>query len=274
MIENIAGLLAQDKYALSSRLGKFPSDCVVLSIDLESLGTKPGCIILSIGASAHIPDIATPITFHVNIDIEEQKKRGLVEDPATRAWWAMQSAEAWAAATDNAVHPDAAYLRFTDFLRSVEDISETPRSKWHFVGNGPSFDMSLLDAFIATCPGSKGQWPFWRERCLRTVADLSGVYPDRSQGTHHNASVDAVNQGNAYVAGVKLLENQLAVCETLLSSIPTRLFSYWSETEALALLQLIGLPYDRAELAWARVMRGHSDISIAELVHDAMDENA
>lgn len=274
MIENIAGLLAQDKFALSHRLSKFPSDCVVLSIDLETLGTKPGCIILSIGASAHIPFVDTPITFHVNIDIEEQKKRGLIEDPATRAWWTTQSAEAWAAATENAIHPDAAYLQFTDFLRAVEHVSRTTRAQWHFVGNGPSFDMGLLEAFITTCPGPKSQWPFWRERCLRTVADLSGVYPDRAQGMHHNASVDAVNQGNAYVGGVKLLENQLAVCENLLSSIPVRLFSYWSKPEAIELLQLIGLPKDRAELAWARVMRGHSDISIAELVHDSMSENA
>ena len=63
-------------------------------LDLETLGTKPGCVIRSIGAVVFTLDGVLGAQFYANIDKQSCVDAGLTVDPATEAWWAGQSQEA------------------------------------------------------------------------------------------------------------------------------------------------------------------------------------
>ena len=62
-------------------------------IDIETLGTKPGCIIQSIGAVLFDP-FGKPVEmypFYRNISKQSCLDIGLTEDPNTVKWWSEQS---------------------------------------------------------------------------------------------------------------------------------------------------------------------------------------
>src|SRR5690348_2992263 len=70
--------------------------------DIESLGTRPGAVVLS-AAFVRFTDEAS---MSVNLSIADQQALGLEIDPATHAWWGEQEAKApgaWARATENAL---------------------------------------------------------------------------------------------------------------------------------------------------------------------------
>lgn len=62
-------------------------------LDLETLGTRPGSVITSIGA---VKFAAGQITsdFYVRIDMQSSVEAGLVIDPATLLWWLQRSEKA------------------------------------------------------------------------------------------------------------------------------------------------------------------------------------
>ena len=95
-------------------------------IDIETLGTRPGSIILSIGACAFDPaDISSVgsdarYEFYENIDPEDCKSLGLTSDPSTVAWWAKQG-------------PEAVAMLQTDRQQLI-DVLNRFRSWWSNVG--------------------------------------------------------------------------------------------------------------------------------------------
>jgi len=59
-------------------------------------------------------------------------------------------------------------------------------------GNGASFDNVILSEAYRRI-GSEAPWPFWKDRCYRTVKSMA-VVPMSRTGTHHNAIDDARDQ--------------------------------------------------------------------------------
>lgn len=162
-----------------------------IMIDLETLGTFPGCAILSIGAVEF--DLSTGTLgreFYVNIDTDSQLKMGLVSDPATELWWASQSLEAREALNADRHFIAAALFKFSDFYKMTE-----AERIW---GHGASFDAPVLDAaYRAT--GIVTPWKYSAPRCTRTLYELADIEPDRSSGVHHNALNDAIVQARAAI---------------------------------------------------------------------------
>ena len=156
--------------------------------DIETLGTTPGSIILSIGAVAFDPRAGLFSEFYINIDREVSMDMGLTADQSTIDWWSGQSEEAKAALLVDPAHPKDAFQRYFDWFKSVDGVEV-----W---SHGATFDTPLIEAvarhFRMPCP-----WKFWNARDTRTLYDIAGVAPDRSAGTHHNALDDARNQASA-----------------------------------------------------------------------------
>lgn len=161
-------------------------------IDLETMGTRPNAPIIAIGAVAFD---ATSILreFYVNVYLGSSVTQGkAVISPETVMWWMKQSDEARAAFnTDNAYSLEGALSELKVWLDwgKVDGV-------W---GNGATFDNVILrEAFNnvgVLCP-----WPFWKDKCYRTV---KGAYPDVTitrDGTHHNALDDAIYQAQHLVA--------------------------------------------------------------------------
>ena len=70
----------------SDRTRTYPEleDCLHISLDIETLGTKPGCKVLSIGACV-VGDTARNFYTEVCPDIQSGRV-----DPATESWWEAQ----------------------------------------------------------------------------------------------------------------------------------------------------------------------------------------
>jgi hypothetical protein len=153
-------------------------------VDLETLGTVPGSVILSIGAVAFNEMDVSEEGFYTPIRRESCFQAGLTADQTTLDWWERQSEEARKVLFDPAgASLEEALRRFNEYLGQFPGTV----SIW---GNGANFDNPLLAcAFKAV--GVTPYYRFWNERCYRTVKNQ---YPDielTRVGTYHNALDDA-----------------------------------------------------------------------------------
>ena len=169
-------------------------------IDLETLGTEPGCTVLSIGAAKFDPnvllgnlgeDVGETVSSHfqVNIDRSSSADFGLKEDFNTIKWWGNKP-DAWEMATRDPVPLDMAV---TDFLGWWQ--REGLRFPW---SHGASFDIPLMEHLIRTA-GKHVPWKFWDVRDTRTMFSFDpGVIKEaRETGVHHKALDDAIAQAVA-----------------------------------------------------------------------------
>lgn len=164
-----------------------------LMVDLETLGTMPGSVILSIGAQVFNPftgEIGPE--FYIEINTESCKRVGLLVDPDTENWWSQQKPEARAVVTRCAtggVPLDQALLAFNKFI--MEKAAGKLTCVW---GNGADFDNPILGMAYKFC-GLRPAWGTFNNRCFRTLKSLFPIVvaPPRI-GTYHNALDDAKTQ--------------------------------------------------------------------------------
>ena len=165
-------------------------------LDLETLGTKPGSVILSIGAVEFNKD-GLYREFYEEIKVSSSEGYGLAKDKSTLEWWEKQSPAA--RVTFDRCHtmeprslPDV-LLSFTIWLAGCEGGVD----KLKLWGNGSDFDNVLLDAAYRA---ANLAYPvkYWNHRCFRSLKGLpmvpgKALEPKRA-GTHHNALDDAKHQ--------------------------------------------------------------------------------
>lgn len=153
-------------------------------LDLETLGNKPGSVIVAIDAvkfgNGEILD-----SFYERVDAESCVAVGLQMDVSTVLWWMKQSDEARKEITQIG-------KPLPDVLTAFSDWVADPNAEvW---GNGASFDNVLLgvayDHAKIKCP-----WKYTNERCYRTISRLHPEVPmPPRSGTHHVAGEDAKSQ--------------------------------------------------------------------------------
>lgn len=159
-------------------------------LDLETLGTVPGCVILAIGAVAFDPKTnELGDEFYHVINRKSSESYGLFVDPETVKWWAAQSEQARKVLTESdsngslGLRPILA--SFNIWLEKFPDVRV-----W---GNGADFDNPLLSVAYRKA-GMKPGWGPWNGRCYRTVKNLAPHVKVERQGTHHDALDDAKHQ--------------------------------------------------------------------------------
>lgn len=159
-----------------------------VSVDIESLGTKPGCIVLSIGVAGFDLKRKPVRLLDVRIDVLDSLFIGLEADEATLTWWRGQSREAKAALSYGEAQRAAEAVR--ELIEVIEARATDDLRVWM---KGPSFDGVLLGA-LAERVGLELPWQYWSERCVRTICE--GVpEPVRGDGNvHHSAVDDALHQ--------------------------------------------------------------------------------
>jgi hypothetical protein len=152
-------------------------------LDLETLGNKPGSVIVAVGA-VKFADGKITSTFYARVDPQSCIDAGLKVDVATVMWWLKQSDAARLEITKTG-EPLAVVL--SNFARWLGDADA---EVW---GNGAAFDNVLLaDAYEAL--RLPRPWKFWNDRCYRTMKSLHPEVPMPRAGTHHNALDDATDQ--------------------------------------------------------------------------------
>jgi len=153
-----------------------------LMLDIETLGTEPGCAICSIGAVVFSTDgLSDRETW--SVDIASCQSLGMRIDAETLHWWLDQSPT----------------------VRELRGGEELPQVLHEFAGftreadadeiwaNSPSFDCEILaDAYGRV--DIEQPWDYWDERCFRTLKNLPGAADIDRQGDHHDALDDAAHQ--------------------------------------------------------------------------------
>ena len=170
-------------------------------IDIESLSTYPGGLVVAIGAC----------TFDMNgvhekmysaIDVLESLFEGFTINLDTVAWWKNQSPEA-KNFIRNGHPPGVVYQQLANFIRKNDQV-------W---AKGPDFDLDLLKAGYDTL-GIKVPWSFRNARCVRTVLDLGkrmGFTNFANEQTKHFALGDAIYQAEQVIHVYRKLTEQATV---------------------------------------------------------------
>lgn len=156
-------------------------------LDLETLGTSPGCVILSIGA-VFFDKTGLGQEFYQTIDVQSSIDAGLTMSGGTFKWWMGQQGAARKALFEDTVQVRVALAHFSHWL--AEHCDTKTVKVW---GNGSDFDNPILEAAYEKV-GMETPWNFWNNRCYRTVCDVLNDRQRKQEGVHHHALDDAKSQ--------------------------------------------------------------------------------
>ena len=152
--------------------------CIML--DLETLGTKPGCKILQIGAvMEHGPE------FEILVSAKGQEM--LHTCPKTLTWWASQPEDLRRKMHSGTATLQEALNSFNQWI--AENRKPSGLKVW---GNGADFDKPIIEAAMSAAKITP-LWSFTGGRCFRTIKNLFPV--DAPENTlQHDALIDAKHQ--------------------------------------------------------------------------------
>lgn len=160
-------------------------------LDLETLGTEPGCVILQIGGVAFDLKGGTGLHhFYTNVSIQSCLNAGLHVKGSTVEFWLTQDEDA----RKGLLEPKPILLAYAlgDFCRWFVDTG--CRYVW---GHGATFDPPIFaEAWSRALPGGL-PWEFRDVRDTRTIYDVAGQLgwePPRRTELKHIAVEDALYQ--------------------------------------------------------------------------------
>jgi hypothetical protein len=169
-------------------------------LDLETLGTRPGCVILTLGAVRFDPySLREPgpgIYFRVDVDEQTALGREIQED--TLNWWISQADDIReeALGESDRVSLDTLYRDLNRFLVGANNI-------W---AQGPLFDFAILENLYRQM-GWPTPWQYWQIRDSRTLFGVHGDPRIKGKAGLHNALEDCVSQAVA----VQQVYNKLGI---------------------------------------------------------------
>lgn len=142
-------------------------------LDIETLGTDPGAVILSIAAVEF--DLETGKTgkeFYSKIQLEDSIKHGFEINPATLKWWLEQDPEVL---KENITIPKG-----TEDLCTVKAVMSELIAHFEYVyapkvhvwGNSNRFDMGILIPYLRIIT-DKPIWKYSNERDVRTLVSFN-----------------------------------------------------------------------------------------------------
>ena len=176
-------------------------------VDIETLGLKPGSVILEIGAAAFVAGQQGPITNTFNVTIAPFKSvsdLGASVESRTNDWWCREHRNKYDdlmrdCTTDNNSPADALYQ-----FKNWTNLFNGPKVFW---GNGPEFDMVLLqwyfeqanriDARIGNLP-----WHYSEVASLRSLKALAPDFDPKEivNPNPHRAGSDALYEAQVLQA--------------------------------------------------------------------------
>lgn len=159
-----------------------------IMLDIETLGTRPECVILTLGAVKFNPfdiDVEPGPGLYMRIDVDEQLALGREVQEETLQWWMNQAEDVReeALGESDRVSLDTMYKDLNRFLVGAKNI-------WC---QGPAFDMVILENIYRQC-GWPTPWQFWQIRDSRTLFGVHGDPRVKGKVGLHNALEDCVSQ--------------------------------------------------------------------------------
>lgn len=173
-----------------------------IMIDIETLGLRPGCVILQIGwAMMDTADLKVVDSGAIGLDIAQQLAAGRWVDPATHDWWMAQPEDLRSEVfegtpTSPPVAPTTGLLHLSDLV-----TSQGVQRVWA----GPThFDIAILDE-ASHFWNSEQLWPHGIVRDLRSYMEAAGLTDKIASERPHHARFDAVAQAESLFAAMKQL---------------------------------------------------------------------
>jgi hypothetical protein len=155
-------------------------------VDIETLGTNPGCVILAIGACT----LDETRKFEAIISIENCEANGLLVEQATEDWWNEQPAQVRSKMFGGT-------MLLQEALKSLSEFISEPTEVW---ANGSPFDFPILRAAYQRCAIAPS-WRYHQEFDMRTLRRILGkAFPARTVDPSlpaHDALSDAIIQARA-----------------------------------------------------------------------------
>ena len=136
-----------------------------LMIDIETLGTAPDTVILTVAAQSFDP-LGTGYydsSYYARVDFESQANRSI--ENGTLEWWANQNC----AAKDEAFSEEGR-IALPEVLDALGKLIWKSSVVW---ANGPTFDMTILENAYKSY-NKPLPWQYYRVRDARTVYNLLG----------------------------------------------------------------------------------------------------
>lgn len=194
-------------------------DHMDLMIDIETLGVRSNCPVISIGACFFDKD-GIKEKFYAVLDVAEQIDSGKrVADASTIKWWMGQEGAAQKIFRDNIGIPTmpevmlrevpsnlVGYTNLGILLEFYKFCNLHENAKpW---GNGSNFDITIMERILQDY-NVKTPWNFRNIRDLRTFKEYvyDGSETERV-GTHHNALDDAIYQAQVVIDGLNSKEQK------------------------------------------------------------------
>jgi hypothetical protein len=158
------------------------------TIDIETLGTKPDTVVLTIGGIKFDPhaDDGLHSEFYYRLDVNEQLEKGRSVMDSTLDWWSKQDKDVYeeALGEDNRTPVLEVLKALNKWLVSVDKI-------WC---QGPVFDIGILQDLYEEID-LHHNWSFWNIRDSRTLFGLMDKDPRKDINfAAHNALADAIVQ--------------------------------------------------------------------------------
>lgn len=159
-----------------------------ICIDIETLGTTPDSVIISIGAVKFSFEDDEIETFKQNVDPVSCKKLGMVTQKSTIQFWADQPIEVQKSVMTNQTDIKYALLGLNNFIGEYSSQNRI----WC---QGVAFDIPILEwayrESVIPCP-----WRYFQIYDTRTIINLSGIdWKNYSRiGDHHDSIGDCLTQ--------------------------------------------------------------------------------
>ena len=174
-----------------------------LMIDLETLGTEPDSVILSIAGVAFEPRGGLGREFEMGVDRQSCERLGLSVDPETLGWWEQQPEAARECLTGG--FPLSEVLdQFEIFYRMVD-----PDNIW---ACSPAFDCVILEHASGVC-NHELPWNYWEQRDVRTLRHLPQWESADLNGVEHRALDDAREQALSVAMTLRKLDEAKVIVD-------------------------------------------------------------
>lgn len=165
-----------------------------IMVDIETLGTATNSVVASIGA-VRFDANGIGDSIYLRLDMDEQVKAGRVINIDTIKWWMGQD-DAARAMFKEEPHPGGCRANLVGFINWMGEFN----GLW---GNGSDFDNAIIADMCLTF--GVEPWPFWKNRCYRTLKNQHPDVPFTKSGVAHNALDDAKMQAHH---AVEILERK------------------------------------------------------------------
>lgn len=168
------------------------------TIDLETLGTCPNAVILTLGAVRFNPKTEELYDeLYLRFDVDSQLDLGRKVDEKTMEWWGKQDKDVMWEALDPEGRLDLNYCldQLNKFLVGSSKI-------WV---HGCGFDSVLLESLYRMLQRPI-PWQYWQIQDSRTLFNLMEEDPRKLFQTQlHNALQDSINQSKAIIHTINKL---------------------------------------------------------------------